>query len=432
MADAIKNFAFGTVLTAPSPATSGTSLVLNSGQGANFAVGNAVCWPSGVQPLSSNAEIVRVTAVGNATLTSALTSGTAYTALAVTALLNAINSGDNVVLVSGTNTQTFVASAAAAIGATSISVTSLAANYSYPIGTVVDQDQLAITRAQEGTTAQSIAVGWQVSQDVTAGLMAQYLALSTVTTAGDLIVGSGASAVSRLGVGSNGQVLEVVSGSPAWTTPSAGISPVAGIISTANYAQPTLSTSNIVEVWGGLKGLFVVYDGTPMMVTANGVISLSSVINPASIYLEPASPTLPGTFTAATLPSSQTWQSVTYGNGKFVAVASGPSTAAAYSTDGINWTAATLPSSSNWYSVTYGNGKFVTVAYSSTAAAYSTDGINWTAATLPSSQTWLSVTYGNGKFVAVASGSTAAAYFALTIPKPTTFSVIPVDATTTY
>ena len=37
-----------------------------------------------------------------------------------------------------------------------------------------------------------------------------------------------------------------------------------------------------------------------------------------------------------------------------------------------------------------------------------------------------------GKFVAVTSGSTAAAYFALTIPKPTTFSVIPVDATTTY
>lgn len=110
MADAIKNFAFGIVLTAPSPATSGTSLVLNSGQGANFAVGNAVCWPANTQPLSSNAEIVRVTAVATDTLT--------------------------------------------------------------------------VTRAQEGTTAQSIAVGWQVSQDVTAGLMTQYAALSGATFTG--------------------------------------------------------------------------------------------------------------------------------------------------------------------------------------------------------------------------------------------------------
>ena len=110
MADALKNFAFGTVLTAPSPASSGTSLVLNSGQGANFAVGNAVCWPPGVQPSSSNAEIFRITAVSTDTLT--------------------------------------------------------------------------ITRAQEGTTAQSIAVGWQVQQGVTAALLAEYAALSGATFTG--------------------------------------------------------------------------------------------------------------------------------------------------------------------------------------------------------------------------------------------------------
>ena len=79
----------------------------------------------------------------------------------------------------------------------------------------------------------------------------------------------------------------------------------------------------------------------------------------------------------ATLPSSATWKSVTYGNGKFVAVASS-STTAAYSTDGITWTAATLPSSHSWYSVTYGNGKFVAVAGSSTTAALSRYGDVWT------------------------------------------------------
>ncbi len=72
-----------------------------------------------------------------AQLTTALASGTAYTALAVSALDQAVTSGDSILLTSGANTQTYVASAAAAAGATSISVTSLAANFSYPIGTLV-------------------------------------------------------------------------------------------------------------------------------------------------------------------------------------------------------------------------------------------------------------------------------------------------------
>ena len=107
------------------------------------------------------------------------------------------------------------------------------------------------------------------------------------------------------------------------------------------------------------------------------------------------------TWTAATLPSSESWRSVCFGNGKFVAVAAG-SNAVAYSADGTTWTAVTLPSTASWYSVCYGNGKFVAVAYNGTKAAYSTDGITWTAATLPSSATLGSVCYGNGKFVAVA------------------------------
>ena len=110
------------------------------------------------------------------------------------------------------------------------------------------------------------------------------------------------------------------------------------------------------------------------------------------------------------LPASANWFSITYGNGKFVAVAS--SNRAAYSTDGITWTAATLQANVNWYSVTYGNGKFVAVAYNSNRAAYSTDGITWTAATLPASASWYFVAYGNGKFVAVTYNNNKAAYSA--------------------
>jgi len=73
----------------------------------------------------------------NATLNAALTSGNAVTSLTVTALEGTVTSGDSIVVSFGTHTQTFVASAAAAGGATSISVTSQNANFSYPIGTIV-------------------------------------------------------------------------------------------------------------------------------------------------------------------------------------------------------------------------------------------------------------------------------------------------------
>ena len=111
------------------------------------------------------------------------------------------------------------------------------------------------------------------------------------------------------------------------------------------------------------------------------------------------------TWTEMGLPASQQWQSVTYGNGKFVAVVWGSGNGA-YSTDGINWTSTTMPASRNWSSVTYGNDKFVAIATSSTdKGAYSADGINWVEMTLPASRDWSSVTYGNGKFVAVASSN---------------------------
>ena len=113
------------------------------------------------------------------------------------------------------------------------------------------------------------------------------------------------------------------------------------------------------------------------------------------------------TWTARTLPASEYWNSVTYGNGTFVAVLDGLSTAT--STDGITWNASTMPSNTNWYSVTYGNGTFVAVASNNAAAATSTDGITWTARTMPSTRSWYSVTYGDGTFVTVEIGSAAAA-----------------------
>lgn len=71
MADRHKNFSYSTVLTAPSPASSGTSLVVQAADGVKFPTVpfNATVWPAGAQPLTTNAEIVRVTAISTDTFT---------------------------------------------------------------------------------------------------------------------------------------------------------------------------------------------------------------------------------------------------------------------------------------------------------------------------------------------------------------------------
>ncbi len=71
MPDAHANLAYSTVATAPSPATSGTSLVVSSGHGTRFPAApfNATIWPTGEIATPANAEIVRVTAISTDTLT---------------------------------------------------------------------------------------------------------------------------------------------------------------------------------------------------------------------------------------------------------------------------------------------------------------------------------------------------------------------------
>lgn len=63
--------ALSTVATAPSPASSGTSLTVASGQGSRFGTPPfyATIWPAGSQPSASNSEIVLVTAISSDTLT---------------------------------------------------------------------------------------------------------------------------------------------------------------------------------------------------------------------------------------------------------------------------------------------------------------------------------------------------------------------------
>lgn len=76
-------------------------------------------------------------------------------------------------------------------------------------------------------------------------------------------------------------------------------------------------------------------------------------------------------------------------------------------TAGLSWTAHAAPEPNRWYSVTYGNGRFVAVAdYGTNQIMTSTDGASWTAVAAPEQSSWISDTYGDGRFVAVAGTGT--------------------------
>jgi hypothetical protein len=109
------------------------------------------------------------------------------------------------------------------------------------------------------------------------------------------------------------------------------------------------------------------------------------------------------------MPVSSNWNSIAYGNNRFVAVSSTSGTIAAYSLDGITWTSSTLPATAVWTKITYGQGVFLAVS-TTTAAATSPDGITWTARTTSTAASGFSaVTFGNrdryGLFVGVGAGT---------------------------
>lgn len=91
-------------------------------------------------------------------------------------------------------------------------------------------------------------------------------------------------------------------------------------------------------------------------------------------------------------------------NGRWVVLGSGG--ASAFSTNGgVSWTAGGSVGSGTFTSIAYGQGVWVAIATGATTTRISTDGgQTWTAGgALPASSTWISVVYGSNKFVAVSS-----------------------------
>jgi hypothetical protein len=143
----------------------------------------------------------------------------------------------NVLYVGSTDYNTLVSATSAASGS---------ADTKIPLSTVTTAGDLilgtgnaTVSRLGRGSSGQALvmsgtSVVWATPTDTSK------LALSTVTTAGDLIVATGNSAVARLGIGSNGTVLTSNGTTAIWS------SPVSSYVSTTNGAVTTAAVSSAV------------------------------------------------------------------------------------------------------------------------------------------------------------------------------------------
>ena len=103
----------------------------------------------------------------------------------------------------------------------------------------------------------AVTAGTGISGGGTSGAVTVTNSMATaITTAGDLIKGTGSGTFDRLGIGSAGQVLTVSSGAPAWATPSTGGGMTLLSTTTLSGASTTISsisqsyTRLFVQVFG--------------------------------------------------------------------------------------------------------------------------------------------------------------------------------------
>jgi hypothetical protein len=104
--------------------------------------------------------------------------------------------------------------------------------------TSTDMDFTWITNDVGDITA--VTAGTGISGGGTSGAVTITNSMATtITTAGDLIKGTGSGTFDRLGIGSSGQVLTVSAGAPAWVSPAGG-----GKVLQVVYAQTSTYTTN--------------------------------------------------------------------------------------------------------------------------------------------------------------------------------------------
>lgn len=199
MPDAHANFAYGVVLTAPNPATSGTSLAIDPVEAATFPAVpfNAKVWPNNQRPLASNSEIVRVTAINGGTLTvSRAQEGSAA---------RAIVPGDQVAQVvtakAFTDIAVDIAAAAAGANAKQPRVYALLANGTLAMGFAAN-NVVKVTPTANGTYTTTVPP---------AGTLCTLIILTSGATSRTITFGSGFKPVGTLATGTANARVFVIS-----------------------------------------------------------------------------------------------------------------------------------------------------------------------------------------------------------------------------
>jgi hypothetical protein len=105
-----------------------------------------------------------------------------------------------------------------------------------------------------------VTAGTGISGGGTSGTVTVTNSMATaITTAGDLIKGTGSGTFDRLGIGSTGQVLTVAAGVPSWVTPAGGITSGNNFVATSQTTTSTsytdLATAQAVTITTGTKAL---------------------------------------------------------------------------------------------------------------------------------------------------------------------------------
>jgi hypothetical protein len=152
------------------------------------------------------------------------------------------------------------------------------------------------------------------------------------------------------------------------------------LISTMDPATGTSSLNFVVPKWG----------------SGNYEIILQTLIGKAS-----SNPLLANWHWRNPLPQVNTLNSVSYGNGTFVAVGNDILT----SPDGVTWTLRNSGTDASLRGVTYGNGAFIAVGDNGTILT-SPNGVTWTLRNSGTDMSLHGVAHGNGTFIAVGDNGT--------------------------
>jgi hypothetical protein len=93
-----------------------------------------------------------------------------------------------------------------------------------------------------------VTAGTGISGGGTTGTVTVTNSMATaITTAGDLIKGTGSGTFDRLGIGSTGQVLTVAAGAPAWATPAGGGGKVLQVVQGSYSTITTVASTTFTD-----------------------------------------------------------------------------------------------------------------------------------------------------------------------------------------